>query len=326
MRAVIIGAAGFLGSHLAEACLEHNIELVALDRPGCDQTHLNSLGITVHGVDVLNPETLEPYIREGDWIYHLAAYLGKAKVSRQAYLDLNVGSVVGVMELAIAKKAQKFIFPSSLAAMGPIGSPDKPLVESRECKPVTLYGQTKLMAEQEISRLAKDLIDCVVFRFPPFFGPRMNPITSSWILFDKLRAPSVTLIGDTMNYFPLCYVGNLVSAMITIPRLAPAGVQTYIIADGEPIKFHDILMMLREAFGINRKIIHLPRWLAYAVASSLESIGRLLHFTPLLTTDIVDGMTLSVYYYSMAAALSTGWKPPFSTKEGIMQTVASLRN
>jgi len=326
MRAVITGGAGFLGSHLIDYLRQQKHEIVCLDRPGCNTAYLDKIGVPVIPCDVLQPGAVAAHIKAGDFVFHLAAFLGKAKVSKAEYRALNIDSAAMVCQQALEKKAAKIIFPSSMAAMGPIGSPEKPMDETNSCAPATLYGETKLAAEQQIKTIAEGKMDCIIFRPPPFFGPRMNPITSSFILFDKMRSKTIALVGDTENYFPLCYVKNLAKAMVELSAHSPAGIHTYLVSDGPPVRFSQILMALRKEFGINEKIIHIPYGFAYSVAAFLGFLGKTFHFTPLLTTDIVDGMARSVYFYDMSKAFQAGFKPDYSLDEGVRETVNWLKS
>ena len=321
-RAVIIGGAGFLGGHLSDKLLSKGYEILCIDIEGCNSSYLDKIGVPVVFGDILDMVSIEKHINPGDTVFHLAAFLGKAKVSKEKFYEINVDGAVNVLQAAINKKAGTFIFPSSMAAVGPVGSINKPMTEESECKPVTLYGKTKLEAEIKIKELAGDKITCIILRPPPFFGPRSNPITSSSILFKTMMKKTVALIGNTKNYFPLCYVKNLVHAMVTISENKKHGIHTYLVSDDEPVKFIDILMILRSKLGKNKKIIHIPYTIAICLAWLSEIVGKIFRFTPLLTTDIVNGMARSVYYYDISKIKNAGYKMEYTLEQSIEETAA----
>ncbi|MGL1893447.1 MAG: NAD(P)-dependent oxidoreductase [Spirochaetaceae bacterium] len=325
MRAVVIGGAGFLGSHLIEGLLEQKYTVLCVDREGCNLDYIKTMDVEFQAADVLNQESIEKLLKKDDIVYHLAAYLGKAQVSEEQYYALNVGGVENVLKAAINKKAAKFVFPSSMAAIGPLGSVAKPMNEDSTCKPQTMYGKSKLAAEKKIAEIAKDKITAVIFRPPPFFGPRANPITAASILFSKMKAKTMFIIGDTKNYFPIMYVGNLVWSLICLTEKNESGITTYVISDDDPITLEEVLMNLRNSIGTNKKIVHLPYGVAFVIASVLGFIGKVFRFQPQLTMDIVDGIAKSVYFYDLSKAKNDGYKAKYAFNDGVNKTVSWLK-
>ncbi len=322
-RVVVIGGAGFLGSHLIELLLEQGYPVLCVDRKEARHEYIDSLGADFQVGDVLDQQSIQSILQEGDIVYHLAAYLGKAPVTEEEYYGLNVGGVENVLKAAIIAGASKFVFPSSMAAVGPVGSESQPITENSVCKPRTLYGKTKLLAENKIKELAEGKITVIIFRPPPFFGPRANPITAASVLFKKMETPTLVIIGNQKNFFPLCFVGNLAWAMVKLMENNDSGINMYVISDDDPVTLREILMILREEIGKNRRIIPLPYWFAYFIASLFELAGKVLRFEPQLTTDIVDGIARSFYYHDISKAKADGYIPRYSLQEGVRITVSS---
>lgn len=326
MRAVITGGTGFLGSHLADILLEKNYEVLCLSRGLTDTSYLDSIKVPVIKASITDKKSLEDNIKEGDTVFHIAAILGAAKASKEQYQKINVEGTVNVLEAAIAKKAKTFVFISSFGTMGPVGTPEKPMTEETPCKPDSLYGESKYEAEQKIKELAKDKITCIIVRAPIIFGPRANQNSAASKLFNNMRKKTFVIIGDTENYFPICYVKNLTSAMIHFAGKHAAGIHTYIIADGDPVKFRGLLAHISRAFGVNKRIVRIPYLLAYSIAAVLELTGKLLGFTPMLSRDIVKGMAKSVYYYDLSKARNDGYKPVATLEEGVIITADYIKN
>ena len=325
MRAVIIGGAGFLGGHLIDLLIERNYSILCIDRDGCDTTYLDSIGIPVAFGDILDRDSIEQHLQEGDIIFHVAALLGVAKVSREQYFKVNVDGAINVLEAAISKKARTFVFPSSMGAMGPVGSPENPMDENTPCRPDSAYGESKLIAEEKIREIGAGKIASIVFRPPSIFGPRSAPKASATMLFNGMQKKTFVIVGDTLNFFPICFVKNLAAAMVTFAEQKQSGHHTYIIADGSPIKFNELLRMINHAFGISKRIVHIPFWFAYAVAWILDMLGKLFGFSPLLSRDVVLGMAKSVYFYDISKALNDGYQPVATLAEGIHETAEWMK-
>lgn len=325
MRAVVTGGSGFLGSHLIDILVEKKYKTICLSRGKTDTSHLEPINVPVSTVNITDKRNVEKFIQEGDMVFHTAAILGAAKASRQQYMETNVNGTVNVLEAAIKKKAKIFVFPSSFAAMGPVGSPKNPMAEDTPCKPDSLYGESKLEAEKKILEIAKDKITCIIVRPPIIYGPRANSLSAAARLFSGMQKKTFVIVGSTKNYFSLCYVKNLASAIVHFAETHKNGIHTYLIADGEPVTLNDILMLIRKAFCVNKNIVHIPAELAYFAASCFEIAGRTFKFTPLLSRDIVKGMVESCYYYDISKAKKAGYKPVSSLEEGINETAVWMK-
>ena len=320
MRAVIIGGTGFLGSHLCDLLHQKNYSVLCIGRAGSDTAYLDSLGIPRTVGDIMDQASIEKHLQEDDIVFHLSALLGVAKASREQYLSVNVTGAVNVMKAAINKKARAFVFTSSFAAMGPVGSPEKPMNEDTPCKPDSYYGESKLVAEEKLRELGTGKITCIIVRSPSIFGPRSAPKSSASLLFKTMRRKTAFLVGDTLNYIPVSFVRNLVAAMVTFAERKHVGHHIYLLAENPPVKFNLLLEMISREFGINKRILHIPFWFVYPIAWSFDMLGKLFGFTSLLSRDVVLGMARSVYFYDIQKALQEGYQPVATLAEGIRET------
>src|SRR5260370_5058465 len=73
---LITGATGFVGSHLAEACVERGLSVRALVRPATDATLLESLGVEIVRGDLADGEALRRAVAGADCVLHCAAKVG----------------------------------------------------------------------------------------------------------------------------------------------------------------------------------------------------------------------------------------------------------
>ena len=324
-RAVIIGGAGFLGGHLVDLLLEKKYKVLCIDRDGCNRDYLDSINIPVVTGDIRDIKSIEAHLQKGDVVFHLAAYLGLAKVSREQFFELNVTGAVNVLKAAINKEASVFVFTSSTGAVGPAGSLDNPITEDTPCMPDNVYAETKYIAEQKIHEIAADKIPCVICRQPSIYGPRANSITTAAKLFNGMRKKTFIIIGNTLNKIPFIYVKNLASALIEFSEQKQKGVNTYILSDKEIVIFKDILLFLRKEFNTNKKIVHIPYWFAYAISALLEVIGKIFRFDAPLTPDKVKSIGKSVNNCDISKALKSGYNPSVTLFEGLHITAEWIK-
>lgn len=326
MKAVITGGTGFVGSHLAEMLIENKVNVVCLSRGIADQSWLREKNIPFEKADIMDSKSIEEQISEGDIVFHVAAVLGSARASAEKYNKFNIDGTVNVLKAAIKKKANTFIFVSSLAAMGPAGSLDQPMNEETLCIPDSTYGISKLSAEKEISKIAQGKITCIIVRPPIIYGARMHLSSGAGTLFKNMRRKNFIIIGNTENYFPVIHVKNLCHSMIYLSDRHTSGIHIYIITDGKPTKLKDFLLLIKNEFGINKRTIYLPYFLIYSIAWAFEMAGRLFHFIPMLSRDIVKGAGTDYYNYNMAKAENIGYEAMMSQHDAVHETAEWVKS
>ena len=168
------GGTGFIGSHTVEQLLAEGYRVRCLIRP--QQVNLRWLqGLPVDLVkgDLMNPASISKCIEDADYIIHIAG-ITKAKHKSEFF----TGNVTTTNNLLLAasqlKHLKKFCFISSLTAVGPSVT-GIPLTEVSPCHPLTVYGKSKLEAEQ-VCKQFSDTLPIVIIRPPAVFGPRDTDI------------------------------------------------------------------------------------------------------------------------------------------------------
>ena len=142
-RALITGASGFIGTHLARRLAQMGAELVCLDLKPPREKLSGALYVVddVRRLSALNLPTI-------DRIYNLAAVHTTPGHPDHEYYDTNVWGALEAVKLAERDNVQHITFTSSISIYGPS---EEKKVETSEPAPVSAYGKSKLMAE-EINR------------------------------------------------------------------------------------------------------------------------------------------------------------------------------
>ncbi len=182
MKIVITGAAGAIGSHLAERFLELGHEVVGIDafKPFYDPAikRLNAREVSAKGGKIyeydLAFDDYDHVLENADIIFHLAGQPGiSSKTSFEEYLTDNVRATHRLL-----KKVRKipnlkaFIHASTSSVYGSHAKGN----EESEPKPTSYYGVTKLAAEQLAMTFHREgYLPVVVLRFFSVYGPRERP-------------------------------------------------------------------------------------------------------------------------------------------------------
>ncbi|MEO6819215.1 MAG: NAD(P)-dependent oxidoreductase, partial [Ginsengibacter sp.] len=213
-KVLITGASGFLGFHLIESALEKNLDVYAGIRKSSDISHLSHLPISYAYLDLSNSKSLaaEMAANHYDYIIH-AAGITKAK----SQIQYNVVNADYTFNLALAVKhagiaLKKFIYISSLAALGPLENSDDVIVETTNPNPVTRYGKSKLLSETKLQGLG---IPLVILRPTAIYGPRERDL---FLLFKLIKKGYELYIGKMAQRLSFIYAKDM--ADVTINALS----------------------------------------------------------------------------------------------------------
>lgn len=149
MKILVIGGAGYIGSHVTREFLDHGHSVTVFDnlRTGL-RVNLFEDARFVHG-DIRNPLSLRSVMAEGfDACVHMAALkaAGISMIQPQEYADVNIGGTLNILNQVMATGIPMVIFSSSAAVYG---SPRSlPIDEEHPLAPENFYGFTKLEIER----------------------------------------------------------------------------------------------------------------------------------------------------------------------------------
>ncbi len=232
MRAIVTGAAGFIGSHLCHHLLDSGDEVVGIDAftdyydPRRKEANVTDLlprqGFSLHRVDLLTASL--PHLLEGaDVVYHLAGQPGvRASWGDEfvPYTQRNLLATQRVLEAVREVHLWKLVYASSSSVYGDAEA--YPTVETLCPRPISPYGVTKLAAEHlcELYRVAAG-VPTVSLRLFTVYGPRQRPdMAFSRLISTALNGDPFLLYGDGEQSRDFTYVQDVVSAM-RLSALAP---------------------------------------------------------------------------------------------------------
>lgn len=149
MKVLVIGGAGYIGSHVVKALMKENHEVVVFDNLSSGlRQNLFKKNSFIHG-DILLPSDLDRAFSQGfDAFIHLAAFkaAGESMIKPEKYSINNITGTLNILHAALAHNCKKMVFSSSAAIFG---EPQYvPIDEDHPKKPENYYGFTKLEIER----------------------------------------------------------------------------------------------------------------------------------------------------------------------------------
>lgn len=268
-RVLVTGGAGFIGSHLIDALVQRQHEVVCLDDfndfydPGEKRRNVaphmpNRLFRLVEG-DICDAGFLKKAV--GRWppdiIVHLAARAGVRPSIREPklYASVNVMGTLNLLEVAKEVGVGKFIFGSSSSVYGlntkiPFSEGD-PLLE-----PASPYAATKIAGEALCYTYAHLYdIQVISLRFFTVYGPRQRPDLAIRKFAEKmLRGEEITLFGDGSSARDYTFVGDIVRGIMAALDYEGPKYDVFNLGNSTPLRLTDLVKVLQDTLGMAAKI------------------------------------------------------------------------
>lgn len=315
-KVLITGASGFLGFHLIEAALANNLEVYVAVRKGSRIGHLVNLPVTFTYPDFTNIVKLKDDIISGQYTYVIhAAGVTKANSSKE-YNLVNAEYAYNLGKAAEQAKdsLRKFIFISSLAAIGPLKNTDETINESTPANPVTNYGKSKLLAESMLQELTLPLI---ILRPTAVYGPRDKDI---FIMFKAIQRGIEIYLGKQNQRLSFIYVKDV--ANLAIASLFSDWIGVYNITDGNNYTRYDLAIYLKQY--LNQKTIkfHLSINVVKITAFILEHSMRMFNKTPVLNRERLNELLACNWACDIKKAKNElGFVPKYDLDKGLKESV-----
>lgn len=310
---VVTGAAGFIGSHIAERLLRDGQRVRAVDnlltgkRKHLD--HLESLGgdLSVTLGSITDLDTVQRLFRGADYVLHQAA-LPSVPRSVADPLETHRHCVTGTLNVLIAARdngVKRVVYAASSAAYG--DQPGASKVETMRPAPISPYGVAKLAGEYYAAAFKHTYgLETVSLRYSNVFGPRQNPDSAYAAAIPKfiklmLRGERPTIYGDGTQTRDFTYVDNVVHGNLLACRATEAVGETINLAAGGRVTINDLVEKLNAILGSDLAPIH-GAVRAGDIKHSRASVQKardLLDYEPIVS--FADGLRRTVAWYQRNA-------------------------
>jgi UDP-glucose 4-epimerase len=224
-RFLVVGGAGFIGSHIVDQLLRSEIKEVIIYDNFSRGTHKNlekaikdpRCTIFPHGGDILHKDLLDEAMKGIDGVFHLAAlWLLHCYQYPEAAFEVNVNGTMNVIQAAIKNNVKKLVFSSSASVYGE--PKEFPITEDHPYLNNTFYGATKIAGEHFLKSLGHRYdLDWVVLRYMNVYGERQDYSGAYTAVMhkvlDKIEAgESPVIFGDGSQQYDFINVKDIAIA------------------------------------------------------------------------------------------------------------------
>lgn len=306
MRVLITGGAGFIGSHIVDACLAAGHEPFVVDDLSSGSPQNLPPRVRLFQVDLCDRQQLQHAFSEArpEVVVHQAAQVSVSRSVREPALDANVNvmGLLNVLDQAVRVKSQRVVFASSGGVL--YGDVFSPALEETPANPISPYGISKWAGEKYLEFYAREFgLTGVALRYANVYGPRQNPHGEAGVVAifcqKMLAGEAVRINGD----------GKYDRDYVFGPDVARAN-QLALTAD-----IPDNFIALNIGTGTKTDVIQLESSVRTEIATLRGFAPPLPEYGPARAGDLRS----SIIDASRAKTV-LGWSPTVSLQEGVQRT------
>lgn len=263
-RVLVVGANGFIGSHLAERLAREAVEVTAFDRfsDGTAQFDPSVVSRVIVG-DFLDADACASALEGQDVVIHLLSSTSPATSDGDPLTDIaqSVLPSVRFLDQCVRAGVKRVVFASTGGAI--YGQGDRDHSESDLPKPVSPYAIGKLSLEHYLRYYrVKHGLASVVLRISNPYGPRQKPARAQGLIPIALRhvrdGEPVPRFGDGTMVRDYVYIADLVEMIAAIVLDSAPRHGLYNLGSGVGHEVNEVLEMIREVTGLAFSLVELP--------------------------------------------------------------------
>lgn len=296
MKVIVTGAAGFIGSHVAEKLARRGDEVIGLDNfndyydPARKRANERRLQVypnfrmiegdirdRQHVFDLFEAEKFEA-------VAHLAAMAGvrKAIEDPELYVQVDYNGTQNLMDAARAFRINNFVFASTSSVYG--DTKQIPFVETDPCdRPLQPYAAAKRAAEiLGFSYYHLFKLNFTVIRFFTVYGPHGRPDMMAYLVADSItKGKPVPLYEGGQMWRDWTFVDDITDGVIAAVD-QPLGYEVLNLGRGEPVLLKDFVEVLEDLAGKDANLVATPKIAADVIRTyaDISKARRLLGYKP----------------------------------------------
>lgn len=305
MKVLVTGAAGFIGSNLAEKLARRGDQVIGLDnfddyydpaKKRANEQRLNRYdNFKMIEADIRDRKGVFDIFsqEEFDAVAHLAALAGVRNAVKypELYVEVDFNGSQNLMDAAREQDVGNFVFASTSSVYG--NTRQIPFLESDSCdRPLQPYAAAK-RAVEILGYTYHHLFDLnfTAIRFFTVYGPNGRPDMMAYLLADSItKGREIPLYNNGEMYRDWTFVEDITDGVVAALE-RPLGYEIINLGRGEPVLLNDFVQMMESLAGQRANLVEAPK-LAADVVRTYADIGKarhLLEYDPQVSVE--EGVT-----------------------------------
>jgi nucleoside-diphosphate-sugar epimerase len=300
LKALVTGATGFIGSHLAQSMAEENWDVTCLIRSTSRTDFLQKLPVRFVLGSANDIDSLGRAVEGQDYVFHLAGRI--RPTGRTVYDTANYQLTRNLVQACLKKNPalKRFVYVSSISE----------------------YGRTKLKGEEAV-REVWDIIPATIIRPPNVYGPRQQEME---LLIKLLGIRIVPLLKEKKETTSLIYVKDLSQGILQAALSPITKSQIYYLTDGKGYSWQKIISTLKKYVLGESFFLPLPEELIIFFAWLADILNKTGLLKSFFGRKLWRAMTQTLWLFSSAKAEKDfGFQAEYNLEKGIKKTVSYYR-
>ena len=326
-RSLVTGAAGFVGSYVADALVARGDQVTATDVAPAG--HRNDMEYAQ--LDITDPAAVRAAVKGMDAVFHVASIVHTKRNNSARVFEVNHGGTQTLLQACQEASTKRFIYISSASVVyegKDIENGDETLPYGQGQAP---YADSKIEAEKDVLRANTDAFLTCALRPHIVFGQGDTRFLPNILI--RAKAGKLKMgVGGQSKLSDFTYIDNLIEGVLladaSLISDGKAAGQAYFITNGEPIPFWRFVDQFLVALDYPTIKGYVPFGVAYAAAAMAELWDTLkgggINPENGISRFAVRYMCTHHYFSIEKAKRDLGYDPQISIDEGVRRTVAAL--
>ncbi len=323
---LVTGGTGFVGGAVAWRLRSENCLVRALVRRSSDTAALTAAGCELRFGDITDAVSVREAMSGADAVVHCAAFASDWG-PREKFVQVNVEGSRHIFDAALQCAMKRVVHISTADVFG-IYADGRVIDDSFPLKETGFpYSDTKAEADRMALTYARERgLPVAVIRPMWVYGPGDRTFFPE--LVDAMRKHEMVFFGSSRNTIPLCYIDNLVDAIILTLTHDEAVGQGYLVGDGAVITWKELTDLLADRLDLPKVELTIPLSLAKTAAVGAETLAKVEKSTqrPALTRYELEMAGRDMHYSTEKICRELGFSPRVLPEEGLVRTIEWLKS
>lgn len=302
-KCLVLGANGFIGSHLVDSLIEAGHSVRCFDRYKSNDiifANTDHKNIEIFRGDFLNRTSIAEALEDMEYVFHFISTTNPITSENDPVIDIETNIKMGVelFKLCAEKNIKRVIFASTGGAIYGDYNSSQPLKESLYPKPISPYAIGKLTIESYLRYFkTKHDLDHIILRISNPYGPRQNNLNGQGVIpifLERIKNNQpITIFGNGSMVRDYIYVGDVAKAVLQCFESKDASSTIYNLGSGRGYTVNELVDSIEQVTGqkANREEKDVPPTFVKKVVLDTNLFAQ--DFGELSPIPLSEGMNLT---------------------------------